>query len=240
MKPKFFVIIAFLVLALGWFSYWMNFGFIHKLEISSSQEHWALFGDFLGGVVNPILTFLTILILVRSLSLHKEEVGKVNKHEKVRSFETHFFNMIASQKTLYDNFVLEVGFDVKEEYNSANAVIALEDIILEIKSNGGSKEDIAHALNEYDSEDRIYSVVRTFSVIVKLVEKKLSDSCGFDKDERSEYYEVLINYTDFSLVRLILISIKYTEYAQTNCLRNNKEFMGVFETLGISDYLKNI
>lgn len=36
-------------------------------------------GDFIGGLLNPILTFLTVLILLRALFLQQEELGKVTK-----------------------------------------------------------------------------------------------------------------------------------------------------------------
>ena len=241
MNPRSFVTLAFLVLALGWFSYWLNFGFINKFEISNSQEHWGLLGDFLGGVINPILTFLTIIILVRSLTLQKEEVEKVKKHEKIRSFETHFFNMIGSQKVLYESFSLKIVEDnQKTEHRAAQAVISLEDTIINHKNAGSSFDEIALLFEDYDVEDKIYSVVRTFSIIVKLIEKKLRDDCGFDKTERIEYYEILINYTDFSLVRLVLIAFKYANYAQIKDLRENEEFVDVLEVLGVSDYLNDI
>lgn len=44
------------------------------------QEAFALFGDFMGGFLNPILGFATILILLRSLSLQNEEM-KASREE---------------------------------------------------------------------------------------------------------------------------------------------------------------
>lgn len=43
------------------------------------QEAFALFGDFMGGVLNPILGFATILILLRSLWLQNEEMQATRK-----------------------------------------------------------------------------------------------------------------------------------------------------------------
>lgn len=39
-----------------------------------NQESFALFGDFMGGLLNPVLSFATILILLRSLWLQNEEM----------------------------------------------------------------------------------------------------------------------------------------------------------------------
>jgi hypothetical protein len=42
-----------------------------------NQETFAQFGDFMGGVLNPIFSFLTIFLLVGSLALQRQELSKV-------------------------------------------------------------------------------------------------------------------------------------------------------------------
>jgi uncharacterized membrane protein len=42
-----------------------------------NQENFAQFGDFMGGVLNPIFSFLTIFLLVGSLALQRQELSKV-------------------------------------------------------------------------------------------------------------------------------------------------------------------
>jgi hypothetical protein len=44
-----------------------------------SQENFAQFGDFMGGVLNPIFSFLTIFLLVGSLALQRQELSNVIK-----------------------------------------------------------------------------------------------------------------------------------------------------------------
>ena len=46
-------------------------------EITNDQEKFAQFGDFFGGILNPILSFLTIALLVGSLALQRVELSKV-------------------------------------------------------------------------------------------------------------------------------------------------------------------
>lgn len=41
------------------------------------QETFAQFGDFMGGVLNPIFSFLTIFLLVGSVALQRQELNKV-------------------------------------------------------------------------------------------------------------------------------------------------------------------
>ncbi|WP_394222662.1 hypothetical protein [Alteromonas gracilis] len=46
-------------------------------DFINDQEKFAQFGDFFGGVLNPILSFLTIVLLVGSLALQRVELSKV-------------------------------------------------------------------------------------------------------------------------------------------------------------------
>ena len=46
-------------------------------EFTNDQEKFAQFGDFFGGILNPILSFLTIALLVGSLALQRVELSKV-------------------------------------------------------------------------------------------------------------------------------------------------------------------
>ncbi|EIK44683.1 hypothetical protein O59_002406 [Cellvibrio sp. BR] len=173
--------------------------------------------------------------------MQKNEIEKNKKYEKMKSFETHFFNMIESQKKLFDIFQLSFEKDgsISIERSGA-AVAALEDEILNLKGLGFNQAQLSEEINETDKEDKIYSAVRTFCVIAKLIDKKLSNENGFTEFERKEYYEVLINYTDFSLVRLILLALKYTSSAQIDFLKHNLEFMDVLSKLGVLEYLDDM
>ncbi|ALS96819.1 hypothetical protein [Lacimicrobium alkaliphilum] len=46
-------------------------------ELSENHERFAQFGDYFGGILNPILSFLTIVLLVGSLALQRVELSKV-------------------------------------------------------------------------------------------------------------------------------------------------------------------
>ncbi|WP_339719041.1 hypothetical protein [uncultured Paraglaciecola sp.] len=241
MTSKKIVLFAFLILAFTWGAYWYNFGYLQSQGISKTANEWALLGDFLGGVLNPILTFLTILILIKSLTLQKNENNKTKKFEKIRSFELHFFNMIDSQKVLFNNLKLKFDAgDVAVIKTAGAAVISIEDIVIHLKDNGKKNEDIKVALESLDNDDSIYSATRTFAIIAKLVQKKLSDQNGFTNEDRKEYYEVLLNFTDYSLIRLILITMKYFDNAQVTALRENIEFLETLKSAGIEEYAREI
>ncbi|MCX9469358.1 hypothetical protein IG522_17955, partial [Vibrio cholerae] len=91
-------------------SYVVNFYYKLGYGLSDDVAVWAQLGDYAGGLLNPILSFISLVLLIKSLTLQNEanldlrKELKINeKTEKLRSFETHFFNMLNSQKVSFDS-----------------------------------------------------------------------------------------------------------------------------------------
>ncbi|MBB1315758.1 MULTISPECIES: hypothetical protein [Aliivibrio] len=243
MMLKRIVFVSVAAIAIAWLSYWYNFSYLHSYVISKNPGDWGVLGDFLGGVLNPILTFFTIVLLVSSLNLQREsnnhlklEIEKSEHFEKIRSFESRFFNMIDSQKVLFESFKLEFVDSVR---HSSSAVNELESILIDIKQANGSISQIKRAIEAFDDNDQIFSVTRTFCIIVKNINEKISLDNDFTLKDKMDYYETLINFTDYSLFKLILISSKYLEYKNLDVI-NHKDFQDVLEAIGVKDYLDKI
>jgi hypothetical protein len=238
MKPNHIVFIALGLVIATWLGYWINFG---HTGLSGKNDDWAQFGDFVGGTLNPILTFLTIVILIHSLKIQKDDSEKTKKFEKTRSFESHFFNMIETQNSLFNDLKINFGSAAAPIVKTAGAAaLQIEEVVVHLKESGQNTSTIKHAIETVDSENAIYTSIRTFAVVVNLIERKLTDEEGFTAQERLDYYEIFINYTDYSLFKLILISIKYLNNAQVLRIEANKEFIECIEFVGAGDYLRDI
>lgn len=241
------IIFSITIITLAWVVYWFNFSYINSYKISNNPGDWGVLGDFLGGVLNPILTFLTIVLLINSLGLQKEsndslksEIQRNELLERKRTFESRFFNMIDSQKTNFDSFKLDfINAGVIETKLSASAVLELENLIIDITAARGSKKQIKQAIEMLDDYDEIYTVIRIFCVIAKTINEKLSNENGFSFNDRLDFYETLINFTDYSLFKLILICIKYLEFPNLDILRR-PEFTEALKNVGAAEYLDNI
>lgn len=72
----FLLAVAFYVVAAGAYT-WM-FGFRPVSDVAA----WGLFGDFMGGVLNPALALITILLLLSNILLQREELKEAK--EKAR------------------------------------------------------------------------------------------------------------------------------------------------------------
>lgn len=55
--------------------YFVNFGLIQRLP-SGGPTSWGEFGDFFGGIVNPIIGIVTVILVVRTLKATREEAAE--------------------------------------------------------------------------------------------------------------------------------------------------------------------
>ncbi|MBX8528509.1 putative phage abortive infection protein [Pseudomonas cichorii] len=101
---KYLVAYAVIVITLVLASYPSNF----YAKGLGGQEHWGQFGDYFGGVLNPILSFLALVAVVRGLRFQSEELKSARaeaqsalsiqqeqtKIFKQQSFESVFFGLL--------------------------------------------------------------------------------------------------------------------------------------------------
>lgn len=65
----FFIFLAFVF-------YFINFGF---QGLSKDQEVWAQFGDYFGGVLNPVFAFLAFIALLITINLQNKALSQSKK-----------------------------------------------------------------------------------------------------------------------------------------------------------------
>ena len=191
---------------------------------------WGQFGDYMGGVLNPLLSFISITLLVKSLNLQnqsnqdlREELHNNKKAEKLKSFSIQFFSMISSQKAQIENFAI-TNINFPKLSPGVATVIFIEDEIEQLRNAGADDTQVRNFVRSIDDHDKIFSILRAFYITVKIVSEKLSDSNEFTVDDRKNYLLTLINFTDFAQLRLIIIGIQFIECPASNYLRDNSEF----------------
>lgn len=86
--------------------------------ISPRQDHWGLFGDYVGGIMNPIIAFLALIVLFIAVKLQKEELEAArttlkqsartmqeqSEVLKIQAFESTFFKLVEHNFTLIQSF----------------------------------------------------------------------------------------------------------------------------------------
>lgn len=243
MKIKAYIISAIALIFVVYLTYWIQFYVVLDYKISKDAAVWGQLGDYVGGVLNPLLSFISIVLLIKSLLLQyeansnlKTEIKNSEKTEKLRSFEVLFFNLISSQKSLFDSFKVDFQVPGSSVFHLAGvkAVIGIENRIEEIRQAGGGNSEIVNYLKDIDVDDQIFGLSRAFYIVVMIITDKLSDANGFSSEDREAHYKALINFTDFAQLRLILISVQFLDYESAKYLRSSVEFGKVVNELGLS------
>ncbi len=236
-----YIVVAIMLIALVCLSYVLNFYYKLGYVVSNEPEAWGQLGDFIGGLINPILSFMSFVFIIKSLNLQneanvelREEVKNTRKTEKLRSFETQLFHMIGSQRASFESFKVNevLGREVLERCG-VEAVITIETEVERLRASFSDDVVIGY-LEVVDPTDQIYGLTRIFYNMVRMISEKLSDSNGFCLEDRKSHYLTLINFTDFALLRLIMMSAQFFEYPSTEYLKENLEFSAVLEEVELS------
>ncbi|MEQ9889489.1 hypothetical protein [Pectobacterium zantedeschiae] len=235
-----------------WGLYSLNFG-VSYLS-TQGADVWGQFGDFMGGVLNPILSFISICLLIHSVRLQLQsnqalmhELKRQEKLENYKKFEMRFFSLIEAQESNFDK--LRIAIDdaphnnelqhenTPEEtsliqYKSGNAVTYIDDSLSLLVNGGIGKERICEWLEDLDVDEHFFSLARRFYLPLKLINDKV------EENEREEQYELLINLTDEKLLTIIVILCSYFEWDNLNYIKNSKILKQANMDNYVSNYLK--
>lgn len=201
---------AILVMAL-----WMYF---HHFNYSLSDEQavWGAFGDFIGGILNPVLTFTTVYLLIKSLDSQsktlehsqsqldeaKRTFGLQEKTENIKQFESLYFvfTEIASQS--YSSFSINGRNDVVSGHQAVTEIFYM---LMMAKQLGNKTSKVFESIDE-DNHDAIYSVVQAYCSLFKIID----EFCPLD--EKDKYVSVSISLIPSKAIHLMCMAAIYTKW----------------------------
>ncbi|MBB4117008.1 putative membrane protein [Rhizobium sp. BK226] len=97
--------------------------FVVAVHAQAGEKNWGTFGDFLGGVLNPVLTFLSFMALLFTIILQQREIHGAKEDAKVlqsqrhadrlsserMQFENTFFQMVSIHNTIVNSIDVDRG-----------------------------------------------------------------------------------------------------------------------------------
>ena len=231
-----YIILAGLAILLSYAVYFIRFFLFDGQVLSASAEHWGQFGDVVGGVINPIIGFLTVVILVRQNYELTMEMDRSKRSDYTREFDTIFFNGLDRQKRVFDNFSINFSEnnDCQEFFGSA-AVVKIEDLISSMRNEGASVSDVRVKIEDIDADnfDKLFEIVRAFYILAVMSSERLDDKFGFNASDRKNKIKTAINFIDFAHVRILLICIQFMDNVPAIYLRSSQDFIDVANDLGL-------
>lgn len=180
--------ILFIAFVVGF--YIQNFGY---LGISTEQEVWAQFGDFIGGTLNPILAFFAFIALLYTIKLQsdalqmskdelqatREELSRSAKAQEEQSKSLELQNQ-ATNLQIFENTFFQLlnqhneYLDLMLNDNKITYVVYSNDIIGGPSVSGAlAKNEVLIAFKKLNNEKRsIKNYFMTLYQILKFVDNK--------------------------------------------------------------------
>ncbi|POZ53895.1 putative phage abortive infection protein [Methylovulum psychrotolerans] len=176
-------------------------------ELAKKQDIWGQFGDYVGGTLNPMLSFVTLLVLLYTVKLQRKELDKTSKQleisesslakqieiSKKQQFEVTFFQML----TLFNEITSEIEIQVPQPELEKH-----DNQWVQITSGWESPKDISgrKCFTEF------YDKLRKNPIWLRGTSKqdqtkKISSAYGYFhgsyKDETDHYFKMLCNILKF-------------------------------------------
>ncbi|RKT91741.1 UNVERIFIED_ORG: hypothetical protein C7432_3143 [Pantoea allii] len=238
---------CFLLIGFVWGVYILRFGLSFLVE--QGADVWGQFGDFMGGVLNPILSFTSICLLIRSVNFQLEsnktlsnEIKRQENLENYKRFEVRFFSLLDAQQSNFTRFriLLEesqgnvpvidqdehlVYEPIQTEYKAGNAVSYIDDCLSVLVKGGIEKNRITSWLEDLDVDDHLFSLVRRFFLLTKLINEKYSG-------DKNEQFELLISLTDDKLLTMIAIMTDYYDWDNIKYIKSSN----ILNIAGLNGY----
>jgi hypothetical protein len=246
MRVKFFAASIMIFVWLLYFSYFNHWDDIWDIFDSSkwsgfpnTKSDWGTFGDFFGGVLNPVLSFISIVMLINSIKLQREansslieDSKRQSKLEDKRSFEVSFYNLIEAERDEFKEMEITLPSGT---FKNVKAVNELENYISTyIEDNKATIEEVASLLEKIDDDSGLvmFSVVRGFYVLTKLI----NDNCP--EDEKNHYIDICVSLMPVKAINIVVMAAVYFKWANVTYMKSN--FPEFFERPSIKNTMDSI
>ena len=222
--------------------YSLNFN--EGLGLSSDKGEWGTFGDFIGGFSNPIITFITMCMLIKSIDLQKDanmSIIEQNNHiknseerqkelEDLRSFESTFYNLAEVARQEYSRLIIKDSSG--KEHCESYAVSHIEEEIIRLYKDNikmDVQSDFEAMFDKLDEQSSmgVFSSVRSFYILFKIT----TEACPSRYQEK---YIEICNYTmPVRFLNLVCIAQAYSGWGILKLLEDR----AFFEKDGLKEYL---
>lgn len=222
-------LLAFVALLGVFFSYYYWFKVELDFHISKKPEVWGQFGDFAGGLINPILSFITVIILIITSLYQQKQYERLEKREKNKIFDDRFYGMVSYQRDFANDFKCKLPNGV--DANIKELIICVEDIFFDADDHS--------YINDDKFKESIFPLIRGFYILVKMINESHQEE--IESKDADKYYEWLVNLTDYSLMRLVLFCVYYYDgISSFNYINSNPAFISKLSMIGWEDYIAEV
>ncbi|GAB2885265.1 hypothetical protein GCM10027202_12330 [Microvirgula curvata] len=194
-----------------------------RLHLSDETSDWGTFGDFFGGIINPVLGFATLIIVIETARRSQKAVEDSNEIQKdvaemtKRSLEVSAFLKRKELQSTLDFFFAEV---ILLGVTCKNIIKRIEKDEMTLSLAGNKAEQIAKKLLQFKRPEVVLCMptegIAKFTIFIGEYENfeifAVSVSSYVGKDRTLDH----VNTLDFArYVGALNSIIQYSDYLQT-------------------------
>lgn len=219
--------------------------------LSEKQDVWGQFGDFVGGTLNPILSFITIYILYRTIILQQESLEKTNdaltlsqntyelsrtelsksseilatqnKLIQLQKFEGAFFEL--TKLTIESINTSSYTFE-KKEYKGSSG---LDGLIYDLFKKIDDQKNTEWIEDFFDENENFFSLLKLTSGIFSFVNRS-----SLSPEEKNGYLTLLTSILPSGSITAICFVKIFTDWPLSSHFVDS----GFFDLPGVSDIFK--
>ncbi|HCG8756077.1 TPA: hypothetical protein NKB00_000664 [Vibrio parahaemolyticus] len=210
----------------GAYTYW--FWFINGMPLSTDSSLWGTFGDFVGGILNPIIAFLAFYWLTRSVIIQKTELAatqkvlaeteKATKDQAItqenKRFEDTFHSLLSQLNTISQQITHE--HVLRDKPRPSKLARLHNDVVI---NSGADIQEATKRMRKYDAEcSHYFRVLYQILIFVAMKHDFTNPPENFDKAmerERSEsekfYANIVRSFVNMDATRLLAINCAVTD-----------------------------
>jgi uncharacterized membrane protein len=205
------------------------FKFAH-LGLSNEQEVWGQFGDYIGGVLNPIFAFFAFIALMITIKLQNEAL--ITSKEELKLSREELEKSRIAQEAQSESLKLQNHATKLQMFE--NTFFQLISVFIELKRNiTSNKKERVNGLvgKEFKSDSVIITLnsIETITSFVKEInDKYLGNYNDFNKDYEAitgSYFGQVYQIIKFIETSKINKKEKYSDIFRAQFTKNELEFL---------------
>jgi uncharacterized membrane protein len=219
-----YIIIAVIMIITILAFYFYNFS---GRELSTIHSDWGTFGDYMGGTLNPLLAFLSLIALLTTIQIQSKELRATttemsnssaalqeqSQSIKLQNFENTFFKMI----DVHNSIIFDLALDkFKDAQTYSNNTLYYVDFLME-KIRFRENEDV----KEKETIKRLLDILTAYN-------KKSKKDYKDNYDKFHNHYEDKIGHY-FGFIYQVLIFIRDAE--ENKQIENSKKYAHLYRSL---------
>lgn len=159
----------------------------HKFVAGIEYDFWGIFGDFFGGVIGTVLTFVSVIILAMTFKQQKEITNANLKQQDIQRFNDMFYELLRLYREQVDSLSLE-NYEVKKIGKGEEKVVYKGKDFFE-KSKKEMQEEFKKQIVELRD-----GIINGNNKIIEKLYKRYSSKEDYDQFKNSEKCKQIIDY----------------------------------------------